>query len=422
MAEFLLPKLGADMSRGRLVEWVKKPGERVARGEVIAVIETDKANVEVEAFESGTLQKVLVQPGDEWLPVGTPLAVIGAAEAAPPPAAARPARAPDAAPAPVPEAARPPPPAPPPEAPRAPARMPAAPRPAPRAAEGGRLHISPAARRRAEALGVDVATLRGSGPDGRIVLEDVEAAAGGARPAERPAVAPVPLTAAEKAQEKRTRMREAIAAAMARSKREIPHYYLGTTIELTRALAWLASYNAERPVTERMLYGVLLLKAVALALREVPELNGLWTEGRAQASAAVHLGVAISLRGGGLVAPALHDADRLPLPELMRRLQDLVTRARASSLRSSEMTDATITVTSLGERGVEAVYGVIYPPQVALVGFGKVVTRPWVADGGVAPREVVTATLSGDHRASDGHRGGLFLDALDRLLQEPEKL
>jgi pyruvate dehydrogenase E2 component (dihydrolipoamide acetyltransferase) len=420
MAEFLLPKLGADMSRGRLIEWVKKPGERVARGEVIAVIETDKANVEVESYDSGTLEKILVGPSNEWLPVGTPLAVISVGEAAPPPAAPVPARPPEAAP--VPEAPRAPvaPPLPPrPEVRRPPARAPEVPRvaPAPRIAEGARLHISPAARRRAQELGVEVGTLRGSGPDGRIVLEDVEAAARGVRPAERPAPAgPVP------AADKRTRMREAIAAAMARSKREIPHYYLATTIDLTRALAWLASYNAERPVTERMLYGVLLLKAVALALREVPELNGFWTEGRAQISEAVHLGVAISLRGGGLVAPALHDADKLAMPELMRRLQDLVTRARASSLRSSEMTDATITVTSLGERGVEAVYGVIYPPQVALVGFGKVVTRPWVADSIVAPREVITATLSGDHRASDGHRGGLFLDALDRLLQEPEKL
>jgi pyruvate dehydrogenase E2 component (dihydrolipoamide acetyltransferase) len=428
MPEFLLPKLGADMSRGRLVEWVKKPGERVARGEVIAVIETDKANVEVEAFASGTLEKILVAPSNEWLPVGTPLAVIGAAEAAevvPAPEAPRaPPTPPVTAPREAPSAAAPRAPARVAEAPRPPIRPREAPRvaPPPRVAEGVRLHISPAARRRAQELGVDVAVLRGSGPEGRVVLEDVEAAARGARPAERPAPAAVPLTAAEKAQEKRTRMREAIAAAMARSKREIPHYYLSTTIDLTRALAWLASYNAERPVTERMLYGVLLLKAVALALREVPELNGFWTEGAAQVSEAVHLGVAISLRGGGLVAPALHDADKLALPELMRRLQDLVTRARASSLRSSEMTDATITVTSLGERGVQAVYGVIYPPQVALVGFGKVVTRPWVVDGGVGPREVITATLSGDHRASDGHRGGLFLDALDRLLQEPEKL
>ncbi|MCC6610203.1 MAG: 2-oxo acid dehydrogenase subunit E2 [Burkholderiales bacterium] len=416
MGEFVLPKLGADMSRGRLVEWVKKPGERVARGEVIAVIETDKANVEVEAYDSGTLEKILVAPGSEWLPVGTPLAVIGGEEVQSAPAPEVP-RAPPTLPV---SAPRDSPPAP---APRAPARAPEAPRPpvrpreapraapAPRAAEGARLHVSPAARRRAQALGVDIATVRGSGPDGRIVLEDVEAAARGASLA-----APVP------AADKRTRMREAIAAAMARSKREIPHYYLATTIDLGRALAWLASYNAARPVTERMLYGVLLLKAVALALRQVPELNGFWIEGHAQVSEAVHLGVAISLRGGGLVAPALHDADKLALPELMTRLQDLVTRARASSLRSSEMTDATITVTSLGERGVEAVYGVIYPPQVALVGFGKVVTRPWAVDGAVRPREVVTATLSGDHRASDGHRGGIFLDALDRLLQEPENL
>ncbi|MCZ7566568.1 MAG: 2-oxo acid dehydrogenase subunit E2 [Burkholderiales bacterium] len=431
MAEFLLPKLGADMSRGRLVEWVKKPGERIARGEVIAVIETDKANVEVEAFASGTLERVLVEPGDEWLPVGTPLAVIGAAAgtAAAPRAAEQPAPRPEAAPAAQgrARATEAPPKLPPATAAPSPTNAPASRAltpPAPPIAEGARLRVSPVARRRAAELGVDLAALPGTGPHGRIVLADVEAAARAAveeRQPERPAPA-APLTAAEQAQEKRARVRAAIAAAMARAKREIPHYYLGTTIDLTRALAWLAAYNAERPVAERMLYGVLLLKAVAAALREHPELNGFWREGRAELADAVHLGVAISLRGGGLVAPALHDADKLALPELMRRLQDLVTRARAGSLRSSEMTDATVTVTSLGERGVEAVYGVIYPPQLALVGFGKVVTRPWVADGRVAPREVVTATLSADHRASDGHRGALFLDALDRLLQEPESL
>jgi pyruvate dehydrogenase E2 component (dihydrolipoamide acetyltransferase) len=217
-------------------------------------------------------------------------------------------------------------------------------------------------------------------------------------------------------------MCEAIATAMARSKREIPHYYLAATIDVAKALAWLEAYNRERPVTERLLYGVLLIRATALALREVPELNGFWQNGRAERSDAIHVGVAISLRGGGLVAPALHDADRGSLDELMRRLQDLTLRARAGSLRSSEMTDPTVTVTSLGERGVEAVYGIIYPPQLALVGFGKVVERPWVVDGNVVARPLVTATLSGDHRATDGHRGALFLAAVDRLLQQPEQL
>jgi pyruvate dehydrogenase E2 component (dihydrolipoamide acetyltransferase) len=209
---------------------------------------------------------------------------------------------------------------------------------------------------------------------------------------------------------------------MARAKREIPHFYLGTTIDLQRATTWLAGQNARRAVTERLLPGVLLVKAVALALREVPELNGTWSDGRAIASAAVHVGVAISLRGGGLVAPALHDTERQSLDDLMRRFRDLVKRARAGTLRSSELTDPTITVTSLGERGVDTVFGVIYPPQVAIVGFGRIAERPWSVEGAVVSRPVVTATLSADHRVTDGHRAGLFLVALDRFLQAPETL
>lgn len=387
MADFLLPKLGADMTEGRLVEWLKKPGEHIARGEAIAVIETDKANIEVESWVAGTMEKILVEPGDAWMPVGTALAAIRAEGIEPvvPPSIAQPAT-------PSPPAA---------VAPAAPAR--------PAAPSAERLHVSPAARRRAQELNVDLASVRGSGPDGRITLEDIERIA-----REKPAAAPAP--------DKRQRMRDAIATAMARAKREIPHYYLSTTIDCGPALAWLETHNRDRPITERLLYGVLLLKAVALGLREVPELNGFWIDGRATTSDAVHVGVAISLRGGGLVAPALRDADRQTLDDLMHSFQDLVTRARAGSLRSSEMTDATITVTSLGERGVESVFGIIYPPQLALVGFGKVVERPWVVDGKVVARPVITATLSGDHRATDGHRGGVFLDAVSRLLQTPEKL
>jgi pyruvate dehydrogenase E2 component (dihydrolipoamide acetyltransferase) len=180
--------------------------------------------------------------------------------------------------------------------------------------------------------------------------------------------------------------------------------------------------NEQRPVADRLLYGVLLLKATALALQEVPELNAFWQDNRLTVQPSVHLGVAVSLRGGGLIAPALHDADRKSVGELMCELRDLVARVRTGGLRSSELSDPTITVTSLGEQGVEAVYGVIYPPQVALVGFGKVIERPCCVEGQIVPRPVVTATLAGDHRATDGHRGGVFLAAVARLLQEPAKL
>ena len=390
MVTFVMPKLGADMTAGKLVAWCKHPGDAVARGEVIAVIETDKVNVDAESFVTGVLDRILVEAHDEWLPVGTPLAVIrvsGEAADAVEPAAAAPIG---------------------PVAPTVSAVPPKATDAAERAMKS--LRISPAARKRVLDLGMDPAHLTGTGPTGRITLEDVERAA---------AVAAPPVTAPA---DRQLRMREAIAAAMTRAKREIPHYYLATTIDMATALAWLDARNRERPITERLLPGALLIKATALALREVPELNGFWQDGRVQKSEAIHVGVAISLRGGGLVAPALHDADRQDLDELMRRLQDLTVRARALSLKSSEMTDPTVTITSLGERGVESVYGIIYPPQLALIGFGRIVERPWVVAGEVLVRPVLTATLAGDHRATDGHRGALFLVALDRLLQEPDKL
>lgn len=232
-----------------------------------------------------------------------------------------------------------------------------------------------------------------------------------------PPAGPVPAFATRLA-----RMRQTIAAAMSRSKREIPHYYLATTIDLQPALAWLEARNAALPIERRLLPGVLLLKAAAAALRTVPELNAVWDGERVVPREAVHVGVAISLRGGGLVILALHDTATRPLEDLMESLRALTARARSGRLRSSELADSTITVTSLGDRGVESVWGVIYPPQVAIVGFGRVVSRPWVVDGGVAPRPVVTATLAADHRASDGHRGGLYLDEVDRLLQRPELL
>lgn len=217
-------------------------------------------------------------------------------------------------------------------------------------------------------------------------------------------------------------MRKSIAAAMTRSKREIPHYYLSETVPMRRALDWLSGANRERPVTARLLPAVLLLKAVALTVRDFPELNGLFVDGAFRPAKSEHIGVAISLRQGGLVAPALRDVGSKPLDELMRELADLVKRCRAGSLRSSEMSDPTITVTNLGDEGVESVFGVIYPPQVALVGFGRVADRPWVDVGAVMTMPVLCATLAADHRVSDGHRGAMFLARLRDRLQAPEAL
>jgi pyruvate dehydrogenase E2 component (dihydrolipoamide acetyltransferase) len=217
-------------------------------------------------------------------------------------------------------------------------------------------------------------------------------------------------------------MRKAIAAAMARSKREIPHYYLMDRVDLTRAQEWLTQFNQSRLPADRLLMGALFVKAVALATGTFPAFSGHYRENGFEPARVAHVGVAIAIRGGGLAAPAIHDAATLPLPDLMASMRDLVSRTRAGRIRSSEISDPTITVSSLGDRGVEALYGVIYPPQVAIVGFGKIVVRPWVVETQVRARPVVTATLSADHRVSDGHDGALFLAEIGRLLQEPEEL
>ncbi len=386
MIQFKLPSLGADMEQGKLLEWKVKPGDPVKRGQVVAVVDTSKAAVEVESWHEGTVLELVAGPG-ETIAVGAVMATLLEAgeDAATAPRYQRPEKAAPAA---------------------APAVEKAAPAAAPTAA-ATRKHISPAARKRARELGVDPERIEGSGPHGAVTLEDVERAA--AKPAAPPA-------------DRYSSMRAAIAAAMSRSKREIPHYYVAETIPMQRASEWLARENAGRPVSERMLVGALQLKAVALALRKYPELNGFWREGAFRAGAGIHVGVAISIRQGGLIAPAIHDVDRKALPQLMRALADLVKRARAGSLRSSEMSDPTVTVTNLGDQGVEAVFGVIYPPQVALVGFGRLAARPWAEGDTVRPMPLVTASLSADHRVSDGHRGARFLAELRELLQRPETL
>jgi pyruvate dehydrogenase E2 component (dihydrolipoamide acetyltransferase) len=359
MIEFTLPHLGADVEEGKLLEWKVQPGDVVKKGQVVAIVDTSKAAVDVECWQEGTVHQLVAQPGDT-LPVGGLMATL-----------------------------------------LAPGEQPAAP------------HLaSPAARKRAHELNVDLETVTGTGPHGVVTREDVEQAAASVAP-----TAPTPP-----AEDKAAAMRRAIGAAMARSKREIPHYYVSETVPLGKALAWLQAQNAARPMNERLLPAALLLKAVARTVQHFPELNGFYSEEVFKPSAPVHLGVAISLRQGGLIAPALLDAATKPLTPLMQELADLVKRTRAGSLRSSEMSEATITVTNLGDQGTEAVYGVIYPPQVALVGLGRIVERPWVESGELIVMPTVVASLSADHRVSDGHRGSLFLMALREALQHPEEL
>ncbi len=415
MIEFRLPSLGAEMDEGTLLEWKVKPGDAVHKGDVVAVVDTSKSAIDVEIWHEGTVYDLVLEPHRK-VPVGTVMARLLEPGETPEHAEAEKRRllaevgeresiaAPTLA---VTGAAAP-------------------------AITALRRRVSPAARVRAQDLGLDLADVAGTGPDAAVTIDDVERAAAartrraasappGGGPAAPPAgpASPVPRPSPA---DRAVAMRSAIGAAMARSKREIPHYYLAADIPLARATRWLAARNEGRPVNERVLMAVPLLKAVALALRKFPELNGHHLDGAFAPGSGIHIGVAISLRQGGLIAPAIRDTDALATDELMRRLADLVARARALTLRSSEMTDATITVTNLGEQGVELVQGIIYPPQVALVGFGRVTERPWIDDGHVIAAPVVTASLAADHRVSDGHRGALFLNELGRLLQEPEQV
>ena len=378
MAEYRMPSLGADMEEGTVIEWTIKPGDHIHRGDIIGCVRTEKADIDIESWEDAIVDQLLAKPGDK-LPVGAVLAIFrgeGEPAAAPAPQAAAPAKP-----------------------------------------EGERVHASPLARRIAKELGVDLSKVHGTGPQGAITQEDVQHAAATPTPAAKTAGATT-----EKPPEKQAGMRRAIAAAMARSNREIPHYYLETRINMDRALRFLEAENQKRSIKDRLLVAALLIKAVAKALTEVPELNGYWVDDGLQAKEAIHIGLAIALRQGGLVVPAIHDADAKTLDELMQSMSDLITRARSGRLRGSELTDGTVTITHLGDLGVETVYGVIYPPQVAIVGFGRIVEAPWAEVGMLGIRPVLTATVAGDHRATDGRRGAQFLTVLNRLLQEPEKL
>ena len=390
-----MPALGADMETGTVVQWLVPPGARVKPGDVVAVVETHKGAIDVECFLDGVIGDLA--PLGVSLPVGAVLARVAVAGEAGAAAVAPVAPTEMAAPVSPPAVA-------------APAlTMQAGPLAAPR-----RSLVSPAARRRAQALGLQPDALLGTGADGAVTLADVERAASAPQPAAPPRLKPSGFDAAQ--------MRQAIAAAMGRSKREIPHYYLAETLDFAEAQTWLDGWNRNRLPQDRLLSAVLLLKATALALREVPQLNGFFENGQFRPGEGIHVGWAIALRGGGLVAPAIHHADRKTLPELMVALRDLVQRARAGGLRSSELTDPTITISSLGDRGAESVWGVIYPPQVAIIGFGRVLSKPWVVDGQVQPRPLVSASLAADHRTSDGHLGGQLLTAIHRALQSPQSL
>ncbi len=396
MSNFLMPSLGADMEAGKLVEILKKPGDDIHRGDIIAAVETQKGVIEIEVFEDGKLGNWLVNLGAE-VPVGTPLAVIQmAGDEDEPPTPPEVPQSPEPQPSPpIPEAPQPVDPMPEPPVPEQPPPVPEIP------SELSRLRITPAARRKAAQTGVDLADLQVA--PGQVI--DLQALEGRKKK-------PEPLSG----------MRRAIAAAMTRAKREIPHYYLAHRFDLTATESFVSAENIDRPPQTRLLMVALFAKAIALSLQKYPEFNGFFEDEAFTPSPTIHLGLAINLRGGGLVAPALHDADKHSLDELMESTRNLIERVKAGRFRARELSDPTITLTSLGDRGVDTVYGVIFPPQVAIIGIGKPAMMPAVQNSELVPRLCVNATLAADHRVSDGHRGALFLNAINRHLQEPETL
>src|SRR5665647_3440855 len=319
-----MPSLGADMEAGTLTEWLVKPGDLVKRGDIIAVVETQKGLIDIEVFDEGTISELLIKE-NEKVPVGTVMALISSDKEV------------------------------------------------------------------VKKEEVEKAILEKMAPKEEKKIIGTES------------------------------IRMAVAAAMSKSNREIPHYYLETKVDMSKALAWLTEANKQRTVKQRLLPVVLLLKAVSKALLEVPDLNGYWENGFLQKKD-INVGFVVSLRTGGVMIPAIHDADKKSLDEMMASLNDIIPRARAMKLRSSELSESTITVTNLGEGNVETVFGVIYPPQVAIVGFGSIAEQPWADSGMLDVRPVLTVSLAADHRATDGATGSRFLMAIKNYLGKPDLL
>ena len=382
-----MPSLGADMDAGTLVEWLIKPGDTVHHGDIVAVVETEKGAIEIEIFDDGVVKSLDVPVGKK-VPVGTVLARIDGTGKEATPSKKSPPTEPS------------------------PAKQKRRPAPSVSVRPSTTVRASPAARKRADELGVDLSTVHGTGPEGAITLKDVEQGMPAPQAAAKPSAPGI----------KPTDMRRAIAAAMTRSNREIPHYYVSLDIDLAALTDWLTAENAKRSVVDRLLITAPILKAAALALRQVPELNGQWQADQFSPAPAVHMGVAIALREGGLVAPAIHDADKLDIGALMAKLRDLTNRTRKGGLRSSELSAPTFTVTSLGEDSADSVSPIIFPPQAAILGLGAIRRRPWALNDELVVRPIVRATLGADHRISDGRTGGRFLRLLADLLQEPSKL
>ena len=403
-SEVIMPQMGFDMKEGTLVRWIKREGDEVASGEIIAEIETDKAVVEIEAFDSGVLRQTLIDEGTT-VPVGEVIAVIAGADE-------------EVAERPSPSAASV-------KAPAMAAPAPAPPPPAP--AMRGEVKASPLAKREAQKLGIDIAAVPGTGPNGRVTKKDVtDFAAGGAQAPAAPAAAPPTVVSAPAAGPKRgevialSKMRDAIARSMTYSKQHIPHVYLTAVIDMSDAARLRAQLNAALP-DDKISFNDMALKACAMALAKHPLMNASYTEAGIHVKERVNVGMAIAL-DTGLIAPALLDTDTLTLRDVAGATKALAGRARAGKLSADEYTSATFNVTNLGMYGVEEFTAIITPPQAAALAVGAVTPTPVVRDGEVQVADLMRVTLSLDHRVADGAQGAEFLAEVRRLLENPVTL
>ena len=437
VTKVVMPKLSEAMETGKLLRWLKQEGDRVAGGDIVAEIETDKADIELEAFGAGVLRKVLVGPG-ATVPVGNTIAVIaepdedisgllgetgapasGPGRAAPAPASGQAAAAATVPASPSPSAA---------DARRAPAEaMAAVPAPVPpaEAAEadepavpGPRLRASPLAKKLAQNAGIDLTLIKGTGPGGRIIQRDVEALtasrpAAAARPAPRPEARP----AGEFEDQPLSQIRAAIARQMAQSKAPVPHFYVTTEIAMERAVGLREELQA-LPGAPKLTFTDLLVRACALTLVKHPGVNASLQGQAIRRYRAVHVGIAVAL-DEGLITPVLRDCDQKGLFQIATESRDLVDRTRGRKLKVPELSGATFSVSNLGMFPVDEFSAIINPPEGAILAVGAILDKPVVVNGQLAVGKRMRVTLSCDHRVMDGAMGARFLADLKALLEAP---
>jgi pyruvate dehydrogenase E2 component (dihydrolipoamide acetyltransferase) len=431
----LMPALSPTMTEGKLAKWLKKEGDEVKSGQVLAEIETDKATMEVEAIDEGKLGKILIPAGAEGVKVNTPIALIleegesaSALEGANGKDAASPAPAPAAAaPSPAPAAS-------------APALQPSAPAPAAHAASGERIFVSPLARRMAAQAGLDLAALKGSGPNGRIIKADVDTAlAKGPAPkpaAPAPTQAPAPTPAAPVHAPApaaavagtiahhvvpHTTMRKVIARRLTESKQQVPHFYLTIDCEIDALLKLRADLNAKAPEkgdTFKLSVNDFVIRAAALALRKVPAANASWSDDGMVMYDAVDISVAVAIPGG-LITPIIKAADAKGLAQISNEMKSLAVKARDNKLKPEEFQGGTFSISNLGMYGIKDFAAVINPPQGCILAVGAGEQRPVVKNGALAIATVMSCTLSVDHRAVDGAVGAEYLAAFKKLVEDP---